>query len=489
MDQCCRASVVRSVVGLLLAASWAGGYPWGAAAYAADNAAAQPAPPPASTEKRRSAAYQRMLRLLEEDRAADAVPAAFEVLELSRELAGDNEAALVTPLTNLATAQLRAGDLLAAEGNYNAAIALAEQHEGIVSARLITPLAGLAQTYLRAGQPVQAAESYERALHVNHVNDGFYNLEQMPLRDGLTESYLGQKEMEKANFHQAAQLQIMEHRVGRQSPELLPALAKLADWYERSGQIYSARLVQQDTARLIAASKGESDPALVDPLLAIATSYRLQALQALQTPPTDPMQGPDTLLPMSSVVLRKALGIVDQQAQPDPLQRARVLVEFGDLYLVWGKRNSSAEAYADAWRTLSGTAELVAQREQYFSEPKRLYWSPAPASYPASAAKLPASIKLEPGHVVVKYAVDASGRVSSAEVIESDPVGLMDKSVLNAVRRSLYRPRHVDGSAVMTEGLSLRHDYGYRIETNAAPPPEPAEAGKPLAQPGSDSRN
>jgi len=430
-----------------------------------------------------------MLRLLEEDRPADAVPAAFEVLELSRELAGDDEEALVTPLINLATAQLRAGDLLAAEGNYSAAVALTEKHFGIVSPRLITPLTGLAQAYLRAGQPVQAAESYERALHVNHVNDGFYNLGQIPLRDGLTESYLAGKEMAKANFHQAAQLQIMEHRVGRGSPELLPALAKLADWYERSGQLYQARLVRQNTAQLIAASKGENDPDLVEPLIAIANSYRLQALQALQVPTNDPMQGPDTLLPMSGVVLRKALGIVDQQPEPDPLQRARVLVEFGDLYLVWGKRNSAGDAYADAWRTLSANADLVARRDDYFATPVRLYWTPPPPAYPASAARLPDSTRLQPGHVVVKFAVEATGLVSSAGVVESDPAGLADKSVISAVRRSLYRPRHVDGVPVLTEGLSLRHDYRYRIEAGAAPPPEPAGDDRPLTQPGSDSRN
>ena len=79
--------------------------------------------------------------------------------------------------------------------------------------------------------------------------------------------------------------------------------------------------------------------------------------------------------------------------------------------------------------------------------------------------------------------------MSSADVLESDPVGLMDKNVLNAVRRSLYRPRHVDGAAVPTAGLSLRHDYGYRLEAREAAPPEPAESNKPLAQPGSDSRN
>ena len=57
-----------------------------------------------------------MLRLLEEDRPAEAVPAAFEVVELTRELEADDNAALVTPLTNLATAQLRAGDLLGRRG-------------------------------------------------------------------------------------------------------------------------------------------------------------------------------------------------------------------------------------------------------------------------------------------------------------------------------------------------------------------------------------
>ena len=73
--------------------------------------------------------------------------------------------------------------------------------------------------------------------------------------------------------------------------------------------------------------------------------------------------------------------------------------------------------------------------------------------------------------------------------MESDPAGLLDKSVLSAVRRSLYRPRYVDGSAVPTEGLSLRHEFAYRIEAKATPPPDVPESGKPLSQPDSDSRN
>ncbi len=453
---------------------------------AAEINAIPPAPPTETAFERRTAAYERMLRLLEEDRPAEAIPAAFEVVTLTQELEGNDNAALVTPLTNLATAQLRTGDLLAAEGNYRAAVTLLEEHDGIVSLRLITPLMGLGQTYSRAGQHVQATESYTRALHINHVNEGFYNLEQFPVRDGLSESYLSQKDLDKANFHQASQLQIMEHRLGKDSPELLPALSKLGGWYDRTGQVQSARLVHQATARLVAASLGENDPALVEPLLAIANSYRQQALLP---PGPDPMQGPDTLLPMSNVMLRRALSIVDQQAQPDLLQRAHVLVELGDLYLLWGKRNSAAEAYGNAWRTLSGNDTYAEQRDEYFARPVRLLWTAAPQIYPASASKLPSTTRLEPGYVLIKYAVDATGRVSSAEVMESDPAGLLDKSVINAVRRSLYRPRHIDGTPVATEDLSLRHEFGYRLEPRADPPAAPADSEKPLTQPTSDNRS
>lgn len=486
MYRYCQTPVLRSMVGLIRAIAVTGIGLCGNMANAEEVSAAPLLPSTETVREQRTAAYERMLRLLEEDRPADAVPAAFEVVELTRELDSDDTGTLVTPLTNLATAQLRAGDLLAAEGNYSAAVSLLEKHAGIVAPGLITPLTGLAQTYMRAGQLVQATESYERALHVNHVNEGFYNLEQLPLRDGLTESYIGQKELEKANFHQESQLQIMEHRLGRGNPELLPALSKLGGWYERTGQMQAARLVHQDTVRLITASKGENDPALVEPLIRIAGSYLVQALQPLET---DPMQGPETLLPMSGVMLRKALKIVDEQAQPDPLQQARVFVELGDLYLIWGKRNSAADAYADAWRTLSDNEGHASQRDEYFARPVRLFWTAAPQVYPASARKLPPGSKLEPGYVLVKFAVDETGRVSSAEVLESDPAGLIDKRVLNAVRRSLYRPRHLDGLPVLTEDISLRHEFGYRIKPKATPPAEPAEGGEPIAQPESDSRS
>lgn len=486
MYQSCRLPVTQSMVGLIVAMSCAGTGLWSHAAYAGESGALPSAPRSEAAVERRSAAYQRMLRLLEEDRPADAVPAAFEVVELTRQLDGDDDAALVTPLTNLATAQLRAGDLLAAGNNYSAAVTLVEKHAGIVSPQLITPLMGLGRTYMQAEQFVQATESFERALHVNHVNEGFYNLDQLPVRDALTESYLGQKDFDKANSHQESQLQIMAHRLGRESPELLPALSRLGDWYEQTGQVLSARLVRQDAVRRIAATRGENDPAMVAPLIAVASSYRQQALQS---PVAGPMQEPETLLPMSGVVLRKALDIVDQQPEPDPLQRAAVLIEFGDLYRIWGKRNSSTEAYDEAWQTLSGNEKFAGRREEYFARPVRLLWNPAPQIYPASARKLPPGSKLESGYVVVRYSVDAMGLVSSAEVMESDPAGLIDKSVLNAVRRSLYRPRYADGVAVPTEGLSLRHEFAYRIEAKATSPPDTPESGKPLSQPDSDSRN
>jgi tetratricopeptide (TPR) repeat protein len=102
-------------------------------------------------------------------------------------LHGEDSLELASPLTNLATAQLRNGDLRDAEASYQAAIVLLEKREGFLSPRLANPLVGLGETYVRSEQYPQATEAYERALRVNHVNEGFYNLEQIKIRDGLTE--------------------------------------------------------------------------------------------------------------------------------------------------------------------------------------------------------------------------------------------------------------------------------------------------------------
>jgi TonB family protein len=471
------------LAGMWLALAAVGGRAQPAPEAEAPPAAAAPAPAPAEPAAALASAGERYQRLMAEGRNAEAAAAGLEVVELTRRLAGDNSLELASPLTNLATAQLRNGNLAEAEANYAAAVALLEKGAGFLSARLVNPLVGLGEARLRAGNYALATQAYERALRVNHVNEGFYNLEQAPIRDGLTEGYLGLRDLEKANFHQEAALYVQQRRLGRDNPDLVPALTRLGQWYDRSGQSEEARLTYQTAARIVEKSAGEDTPAMVEPLLAIAETYRQQAMLP---PDPDSSQSPETLLPLAGLMLRKALGIVEGQSPPDAAQRGRILVKLGDLYLMWGKPNSAADRYREAWQALSSDPELEARREEYFGQPARIMGPVPPAIVPVPPrdAPPPDPAQLEPGYVVVRFDVDAAGRVGNATIVESEPRNLLEERVQETARRTLFRPRFEAGAPVATTGVVLRHNFRFapkKLEKSEGPPPD--EGDKPLPPP------
>ncbi|MDP2324942.1 MAG: energy transducer TonB [Gammaproteobacteria bacterium] len=438
-----------------------------------------------ATTVQRDAADNRYRTLIAEGRNAEAVAAGLDVLTLTQHLHGEGSIELASPLTNLATAQLRNGDFLNAETSYQAAIAILEKHAGFLSLRLVNPLVGLGETYIRSEQYVLATEAYEKALHINHVNEGFYNPDQITIRDGLTEGYLGLQDIEQANLHQDAQVYAKQRRLGANSPEVIVALAKLGRWYDRSGQAEQARFAYQNAARLLEKADGDNSKARIDLLLEIADTYRAQALLP---PDPDSVHTPASLLSLSSITLQEALNVVEQEQPPDPSQRARILVELGDLYVIWGKRNTAATRYKDAWQALSANPDLETLRDQYFAEPSRIVGPSAPTIFPAPSRNSPPPAKkdLEPGFVVVRFDVNEAGRVVSPTIIEADPANLLEHRVTEAAAKTLYRPRYVDAMPVAATGLVLRHDFRYapgKLEKKDAPPAD--EASKPLEQPAS----
>jgi tetratricopeptide (TPR) repeat protein len=445
-------------------------------------------PPAAAAEDtplaaRLAAEEDRYQRLMADDKPAEALEAARLVVESTRELHGADSVELASPLTNLATAEMRSGQLPAAEGNYETAIALLERHAGILTPRLANPLIGLGETRLRAGQYALAAETFARALRVHQVNNGFFNAGQGVIRDGLTESYLGQQDLEKANFQQRAQYAWQERRLGATNPELLPALEKLGLWYERSNQPEDARLIYMAAARLVSKGAGADPRALVEQYIAMARTYRQQALLP---PGTNENDGREGLLPLASAQLRRGLELVDALQPPDPPLKARLLVELGDVALLGGRRTTAVERYAEAWSLLAGSPDNEAELERYFASP-RLIWGPSlPAVWPVPSRKAPPADpqRLEPAFVTVRYTVDAAGRALVAEVIEADPQGLIERRVLDAVRGSLYRPRLVDGAPVTTAEQFLRHEFRYQPGKLPKVEPEaPAGSDQPLPTP------
>ncbi|MBL8223690.1 MAG: energy transducer TonB [Chromatiales bacterium] len=434
-------------------------------------AAGQPDAP--GTTDTRMAARSRFLRLMDDGSYAEAAVAGSELVELTRAEFGDGSIRLVTPLTNLGTARLRAGDLAGAEAGYQAAVDLVEDLEGILSRRLENPLLGLGETYMRSERYPQATAAYERALRVSQVNEGLYNLEQVPIRDGLSEGYLQQGDLEKANFHQEAQIDIASRRVGTDTASVTPALYKLGRWYARSGQPERARFAYQRAARMIEGEKGSTAPELVEALLAMGDTYREQAL--LPPDPNRP-ESPLSLLPMSSAMYRRALAVIDRQPEPDMALRGRAYASLGDLYMLWNRRTTALQAYGNAWTVLSAE-DLLDQRDAWFGRPERLMGTDPPTLYPRSVARDPAfdRRKLLPGFVLVRFAVEPTGRATDVAVIESDPPGLLDAVVADAVSGSLFRPRLAEGQPVRADGITYRHEFRYaetRLKPKAAPIPE-----------------
>lgn len=431
-------------------------------------------------------ADNRYRELMAEGRNAEAVPAALDVVNLTQQLHGEDAVELGRPLTNLATAQLRNGDLRDAESSYQAAIALLEKHAGFLSMRLINPLVGLGETYIRDEQYAPATEAFEKALHINHVNEGLYNPEQATIRDGLTEGYLGLRDLELANLHQDAQVYAKQHRLGANDPALIAAYAKLGRWYDRSNQMELAQLAYRNAVRLAEQTSSDNSSLLIDLLVAVARTYREQALLPQDT---ESNQTPASLMAMSSMTLRKALDVVEQKKPPDPAQRARISIELGDLNLMLGKRKTSSTHYQDAWQALSATPDLEAQRDQYFAQPSRIMGPIAPGIFPVPSRKAPApaSKDLEPGFVVVRFDVDQAGRVVNPTVIEADPANLLEQRVTEALARTQYRPRYADAAPAATNGLIYRHEFRYvprKLKKKGTPPAD--ETNQPLEQPASD---
>lgn len=417
--------------------------------------------PAAPSPGMRIAVHKRMVALIEAERYAEAVDAGRDVVKLTEREFGPDSIEMAAPLDNLATAQMLAGDLISAEQTYRLAIGTVAQHEGQLSPRLINAYVGLGSTYNRAGLHEKAEEAFSAALRLNNVNEGFYNLEQMPIRDGLTETYIGLQKMEEANFQQTVQLEIHQRRLGEDNPEIAPAMYKLARWYERSNQPDAARYTYQRAQRLIRKAYGRDSVEMVAAYEGLADTYERQGD-----------------IPGSASHLKKALTIVEAQEQVDRPRQAELLIRLGELYGSSGRYDTANAYYERGWQALTVEAGYEDLRAELFDEPVRISGLGWQDLRFASGNSVDWSL-LSDGYVLMRYDVDERGRTEDIVVIEADPEGLMEKRLMDALKRAYFRPRLADGVAVAVEDVLYRHDFRYQPEDRS----RSEDAGKPIERP------
>ncbi len=66
------------------------------------------------------------------------------------------------------------------------------------------------------------------------------------------------------------------------------------------------------------------------------------------------------------------------------------------------------------------------------------------------------------GYVIVEFTVDTAGAVRDAVVVEAQPQGIFNRSALNAVLRSKYRPRVEGGKAQIVQGVLKRVSFSLK---------------------------
>ena len=371
---------------------------------------------------------------------------AKEVVALSREIFGENNYRLITPLNNLGSTYYMVGEYELAQEIFKECIQLIELNRNIISPELSSPLYGIALTLNQFGQYDDAIKVLERALRINHVNNGLYNLDQIKIHDSLTESYIGIKDVEKANHHQSFQVFISKKYFGIDNPQVDESLDKLSNWYKRTGQVYSEREIHKELLNRQESRMDGDVATLIETYKNLSFSHRREGIDIFQS--VNP--------------LKEAIEVIDLMENPNLNLKFEVLLDLGDTYISFGRIQSAKKAYLECWMLINENQALRESIEDRFSQPVRVRNVRIPKSYPLPPIGEEIGETI-PGSISLRYDVDLNGQTINIEVIESTPEDIIDREAIKAINRVVYRPRYINAEPQLTEGLNIRHEYNVRL--------------------------
>ena len=435
--------------------------------------AAEAAPTRWLMEQRRL--NQQFVEWFKDQRYTESAELAESILRRAEEQYGRDAEELAGPLINLATVQRVQGEYRDALFHYERNIAIVERNLGYDSPELINPLHGMARTFLRMGDAEAAVEPLARALRVTHSNTGIYSLEQGRTRDLLSELSLVEGDLEQANLHQRVQVRAHERRYGPNDLRIVPALYKLGEWYERTRQTGLQRQSYAHADRIIQAAEGEDSVDRVKALRGQAKSFVKESRRE-----------------KAEELFGRALGILRSHPMQDLLAQARLLIDIGDTHTLFNRSPTARENYREAWDLLSADDDALDARAELLQYPViPLRRVSLPVQVPRER-KNPSRYDSQPraGSVVLQLTLEPDGKVSNAQVIESDPPGMIDDLAVALIRNARFRPQMRDGEPVRAEGVIYRHRFRWhqRLEDESdggSPvPSDPPDEERPIEYPG-----
>jgi TonB family protein len=377
--------------------------------------------------------------LVDAERFAEALPLGDRLIALTVEEFGATSLETAGAYAKVATAQSRAGEFEQAGDNFLRSIDIYRQIDGPFTALVIGPLTSLGDNYQAAEEYLSAVSAYGEARTVSRRTFGLLSEQQIPLLDRMTVSLVSLNQLVEADQQQLEALRLIERNWPPASEAALAASYKYAAWLRENGRYQEEREQYAKALRTIRDHYGKDAAQQVQPLVGIGNSFRNQRIPESQ----------------GASALRDALALLLAEGERDEVAIAEVLRDLGDWEVAFSKGEYDGAEYRRAWQLLGGIDNGAGLRSAWFNGPA--YVLREPISQRGLSQEQDALV----GHVLVKFDLDALGRSENVVVVESDPPGFKDESVLRHVRRSRFRPQMRDGEIVRGEALALQFNYRY----------------------------
>ncbi len=378
-------------------------------------------------------------------------------------------------------------------------ISRVERTDGPFSDQLFEPLVSLAELYISEGDFESATDAVQRAQNISHRNDGVYTPRQLALISMLTNMALADGDYDAANRQEKFRFFVTTHYLEKTDPEILFAFADMAEWYINTGQSRRAR-------RLLKEAMTVADRLDRNPLPLAILMNKARRLEGLNTNPRELvsvlesieksdrdtlidayMEAADSLLisrkdQQAADYFRKAteMSALAGDSEPQPITIKRALKNprvdqdlyrfeqnyFGRQRLERMTREEVLEDVAlepqwflvNADQTQRGfNVPDSNQRPNQDSETERLVGDPLMFSEEQLSNILSSSSRkrMHELRIEASFTVRTDGDLTDIEIVDSTAPIKLDRLIMEALRRTYYRPALENGVPVERRNVKL----------------------------------
>ena len=387
-----------------------------------------------------------------------------QALRLSDKLLADTKELQKTRPALYGKILINHGILLSASSNY--APGLSRIAQGLkfleseyhpFSKALIKGIMAKALSEMALEALADAEDSFRRAQHIVHRQEGVHSEEQLSMINYLTRTNLRLGNLDDADRQQMFHLLIAEKTWGSDSVQLLPSLGQVGAYFayrgnslplvfprefqtERDSFFRRSINLRQRAIDIVEQHYGKEDLRLVPLLKALAKTH----LWHINT------RG------QARYPLQRSVEIINTSPNQDLADRARALVDLGDLYIITSDRQAGA-TYLRAWSSLQESETTRKLADELFSLPVRLM----PEYMPTLLLKrLPDGVEAENELFIdFEYTITTEGRVKQVKVLDRNVSNEQVRLMREKIKRARYRPGIEMGKIVQTDGFRFRQRF------------------------------